>query len=56
MRRVVDLFVDRAVADPCINYDRGGMYPQNSECGYHRAHEVPGARLSKLRAQRTFTV
>ena len=29
MRRVVELFVDRAVVDPYINYDRGGMYPQN---------------------------
>jgi hemoglobin len=31
MRRVVELFVDRAVVDPCINYDRGGTYPQNSD-------------------------
>jgi hemoglobin len=31
MRRVVELFVDRAVADPRINYDRGGRYPQNEE-------------------------
>lgn len=31
MRRVVELFVDRAVADPCINYDRGGRYPQSPE-------------------------
>ena len=31
MRRVVDIFVDRAVTDPAINYDRGGMYPQNLE-------------------------
>jgi hemoglobin len=29
MRRVVELFVDRAVIDPCINYDRAGRYPQN---------------------------
>ena len=31
MRRVVELFVDRAVVDPCINYDRDGMYPQRQE-------------------------
>ena len=31
MRRVVDLFVDRAVADSRINYDRAGRYPQNQE-------------------------
>jgi hemoglobin len=31
MRRVVELFVDRAVADPFINYDRNGRYPQNLE-------------------------
>jgi hemoglobin len=29
MRRVVDLFVDRAVVDPKINYERHGKYPQN---------------------------
>ena len=29
MRRIVDLFVDRAVADPCVNYDRCGRYPQD---------------------------
>jgi len=29
MRRVVELFVDRAVADPRTNYDRGGRYPQS---------------------------
>jgi truncated hemoglobin YjbI len=31
MHRVVDLFVDRAVADPHVNYDRGGTYPQSQE-------------------------
>src|SRR5690349_2670237 len=31
MRRVVDLFVDRAVVDPRINYDRDGKYPQNRD-------------------------
>src|SRR5689334_18039848 len=31
MRRVVELFVDRAVVDPRINYDRGGRYPQSQE-------------------------
>src|SRR4051794_29860056 len=31
MRRVVELFVDRAVADPRINYDRRGEYPQSEE-------------------------
>lgn len=31
MRRVVEIFVDRAVADPRINYDRGGRYPQSPE-------------------------
>ena len=35
MRRVVDIFVDRAVADPSINYDRNGMYPQNPETIAH---------------------
>ena len=29
MRRVVEIFVDRAAADPRINYDRGGQHPQN---------------------------
>src|SRR4051812_30512796 len=29
MRRVVELFVDRAVVDSAINYDRSGMYPQD---------------------------
>ncbi len=28
MRRVVEILVERAVIDPCINYDRGGRYPQ----------------------------
>jgi truncated hemoglobin YjbI len=31
MRRVVELFVDRAVVDACINYDRGGMYSQSPD-------------------------
>src|SRR5688572_24275402 len=31
MRRVVGIFVDRAVADSRINYDRSGRYPQNPE-------------------------
>lgn len=30
MRRVVELLVDRAVADPSVNYDRGGRYPQSA--------------------------
>jgi hemoglobin len=31
MRRVVEIFVDRAVSDFRINYDRGGLYPQTPE-------------------------
>jgi hemoglobin len=31
MRRVVEILVERAVVDPCINYDRGGRYPQTQE-------------------------
>ena len=45
MRRAVELFVDRAVADPFINYDRGGMYPQNLDTITRT--KAPGACLSE---------
>jgi hemoglobin len=31
MRRVVELLVDRAAADPRVNYDRDGRYPQSPQ-------------------------
>ena len=31
MRRVVDIFVSRAAADPRINYDRNGRFPQTQD-------------------------
>lgn len=31
MTQVVSDFVDAAVADPCVNYSRGGRYPTDGE-------------------------